>query len=75
VFESSAQDGSPVNVVQIELTLQAAAGSPAPTLPDTGAGPVTDDDSSSNVVWFIVATAAVTLVLGGAGALASRRTH
>jgi hypothetical protein len=73
VFESSAQDGSPRNVVQIELTLQPAASSPAPTLPDTGGVPSARDDPSSNVVWFIVGTAVVALVLAGAGALTHRR--
>lgn len=60
VFEASAQDGSPVNVVQVELTLQ-----PEPSLPPTGSGPVDDGGPPASWLWLLAGLAATT---AGAGA-------
>jgi hypothetical protein len=74
VFESSAQDGSPTNVVQIELTLQPEGGSvtaPAPTLPSTGSG--SDAPSSSGPNWLVAGLAFAGVAAAAAGIAYSRR--
>jgi hypothetical protein len=64
VFEASAQDGSPVNVVQVPLTLKAT------TLPPTGTGPA---DGRETLGWLIAALALGGISLLCAGRLATRR--
>jgi hypothetical protein len=59
VFEASAQDGSPTNVVQVPLTLTTGTGG----LPSTGTGP----DGSSSLAWVLAAAAAAGAGLLGAG--------
>jgi len=67
VFESSARDGSPVNVVQIPLSLRPAGG-----LPETGSGGST---APASFVWLAVALAIAGAGLMGSGALARRRAR
>lgn len=65
VFESSARDGSPVNVVQVPLTL-----SPVGGLPPTGTGAAAD--AAPMLGWLIAGLALVGVILIGAGKLAMR---
>jgi hypothetical protein len=67
VFESSAQDGSPINVVQIPISLRPAGG-----LPETGSGGST---APASVVWLVAALAITGAGLIGASALAHRRSR
>lgn len=64
VFESSARDGSPVNVVQIPLTLRAGG------LPVVGSGGGT---APASLVWLVAALATTGAGLIGASVLAHRR--
>jgi len=65
VFESSARDGEPVNVVQVPLSLSAGT-----TLPPTGSGGAL---TSASLAWVVTAFAIAGAGLVGAGALARRR--
>jgi hypothetical protein len=65
VFEVSAQDGSPVNVVQVPLTLNATG------LPPTGSGPEATSTALSAVVVVLGITG---LTLAGAALALRRRT-
>jgi hypothetical protein len=65
VFEVSARDGSPTNVVQVPLTLTSGA-----ALPSTGMGP----DGSVSFAWVIAAAAVAGAMLLGAS-WAYRRTR
>jgi hypothetical protein len=65
VFETSAQDGRPVNVVQIPLTLEAAG------LPATGTGGGAASDAPPT--WHLAMLAFAGMVLVGAGLLTRRR--
>jgi hypothetical protein len=69
VYESSAQDGSPINVVQVPLTLSAAL-SPA-AAPTTGTGGA--DDSSVPPAVLLAGLAAVAIALIATGAFVRRR--
>jgi hypothetical protein len=72
VFETSAQDGQPVNVVQVPLTLQAqAATTPTAQLPSTGAGGATGSANDAATVVVLLAVAGALVV--GVGWLAWRR--
>ncbi len=68
VFEASAEDGSPVNVVQVPLTLEA---DDASALPPTGVGG--DAISGSQLEWLLAGLALAGAVLIGAGSLLIRR--
>jgi hypothetical protein len=59
VFEASAEDGSPRNVVQVPLTLTSGTGG----LPSTGTGP----DGSSSFAWLLATAAAAGAGLIGMG--------
>jgi hypothetical protein len=59
VFEASAEDGRPVNVVQVPLTLTTSTGG----LPSTGTGP----EGSASLAWMLTAAAAAGVGLLGAG--------
>ena len=66
VFEASARDGEPVNVVQIPLTLRPAG------LPPTGTGGQTE--SGPVLAWLVAGLAVAGAGLTGAGWLGRRRT-
>ncbi len=65
VFEASAKDGSPVNVVQVEVSL-----APPTTPPSTGSAGLHDDTSNDK---HIALYAAGALAFLGAAALALHR--
>jgi hypothetical protein len=66
VFEASAQDGSPTNVVQVPLTLRATG------LPPAGSGAAPEQHSFG---WTLAALALAGAGLVGAGAYALRRAR
>jgi hypothetical protein len=70
VFESSAQDGSPINVVQVPLTLSAALSPPVVPAP-TGSGGA--DDASIPPAVVLAGLAAVAIALTATGAFLRRR--
>jgi hypothetical protein len=65
VFEASAQDGSPRNVVQVEVTF-----APPTTPPRTGSAGLQDDSSGGSHLWLYIAGG---LALLGATGLAVKR--
>ncbi len=67
-YESSAQDGSPINVVQVELTLSAGT-----TGPGTGTGGGSSTGGPTGVLPALFATLALGGTLFGAALLARRR--
>lgn len=72
VYEVSAKDGSPVNVVQVPLTLTVATTpTAAPVLPSTGMGGTSE---SGQVAWLIGALAIAGFGVTG-GAVAVRRVR
>jgi Immunoglobulin-like domain of bacterial spore germination len=72
VFESSAQDGSPINVVQVPLTLSASGEPLSPVVPAaTGTGD--GDDSSVPPAVVLAGLAALAITLTATGAFIRRR--
>jgi hypothetical protein len=67
VFETSARDGSPINVVQIPVTLATM------TPPGTGSGGLLGPDSSTRDDWLIALAGALAFLGSGATLVALRR--
>lgn len=67
VFEASAKDGSPTNVVQVEVTLEAASAAPTPQAPETGSGSVDNSGTGSLATTGAVVILLLAGIAGGYG--------